>query len=322
MQENNLKSIIDQDDQLVEKEDIKLLELYENSIIAILSRWYNKFLRIKNKELEVTTLGYNSFDDLDNDFIQVFDGLEILFAAEKLNYNKLFNQFSNEIDEIECIDPNFDLNAMIVHLKDAMQQIIFCNDLKESLKAIIRFRLCSDRDIFETIVKELSITDNQLSKDDSINNGGKTDYYNIPPEVTTISEFFIYNNFSNELKEIFLLILNWNKKDNIKCALEIINNIKENKSSNLEVTDYPMINKKLNEFNIEIKECNDFIDLFDIGFNLGEAFKVVFCYSRGRHEGTSKEREINKIIYYLNRELYKQHNIKNNKIKEINYKEL
>ena len=48
---------------------------------------------------------------------------------------------------------------------------------------------------------------------------------------------------------------------------------------------------------------NDLIEHKKMNFAQGNIFKSAYCLSDGRHKGTTPERELNKIIYYAEREL-------------------
>lgn len=58
-----------------------------------------------------------------------------------------------------------------------------------------------------------------------------------------------------------------------------------------------------------MKDLQDIIENRNMNFAQGNILKAAFCFNVGRHEGTSYERELNKIIYFANRELQR---IKNN----------
>lgn len=51
------------------------------------------------------------------------------------------------------------------------------------------------------------------------------------------------------------------------------------------------------------KECGDIIEARNMNYNQGNIFKVAFTFNIGRHSGTDYERELNKIIWFANREL-------------------
>ena len=51
------------------------------------------------------------------------------------------------------------------------------------------------------------------------------------------------------------------------------------------------------------KECADIIEDREMNYNQGNIFKSAFCFNIGRHNATDYERELNKIIYFANREL-------------------
>lgn len=67
------------------------------------------------------------------------------------------------------------------------------------------------------------------------------------------------------------------------------------KKNNGGKTDYYKVPKKS-------KTLNDLIEHKNMNFAQGNMFKAVYCLADGRHEGTTTERELNKIIYYANRE--------------------
>ena len=51
------------------------------------------------------------------------------------------------------------------------------------------------------------------------------------------------------------------------------------------------------------KECGDIIEARTMNYSQGNIFKAAFCFNLGRHEATTYERELNKIIYFAKREL-------------------
>ena len=51
------------------------------------------------------------------------------------------------------------------------------------------------------------------------------------------------------------------------------------------------------------KECADIIEDREMNYNQGNIFKSAFCFNIGRHNATDYQRELNKIIYFANREL-------------------
>ena len=51
------------------------------------------------------------------------------------------------------------------------------------------------------------------------------------------------------------------------------------------------------------KECQDIIEDREMNFSQGNIFKSAFCFNIGRHSATDYTRELNKIIYFANREL-------------------
>lgn len=57
------------------------------------------------------------------------------------------------------------------------------------------------------------------------------------------------------------------------------------------------------KFEEDWKECQDIIEHRDMNFSQGNIFKSAFCFNIGRHNATDYTRELNKIIYFANREL-------------------
>ena len=57
------------------------------------------------------------------------------------------------------------------------------------------------------------------------------------------------------------------------------------------------------QFEPEWEECIDVIEARKMNYNQGNIFKSAFCFNVGRHNGTDYERELNKIIFFANREL-------------------
>lgn len=52
-----------------------------------------------------------------------------------------------------------------------------------------------------------------------------------------------------------------------------------------------------------MSDLQDIIEVRNMNFAQGNILKAAFCFNVGRHEGTSYERELNKIIYFAKREL-------------------
>ena len=51
------------------------------------------------------------------------------------------------------------------------------------------------------------------------------------------------------------------------------------------------------------KYAQDIIEARNMNFAQGNIFKVAFTFNTGRHEATTYERELNKIIWFAQREL-------------------
>ena len=81
--------------------------------------------------------------------------------------------------------------------------------------------------------------------------------------------------------------------DEINDFFEIVNN---NSLNNGGSTDYY-------KFKENWKECQDIIEDRELNFSQGNIFKSAFCFNIGRHNATDYTRELNKIIYFANREL-------------------
>ena len=61
-------------------------------------------------------------------------------------------------------------------------------------------------------------------------------------------------------------------------------------------TDYYRIDKSW-------EMIQDIIEDRNMNYAQANIFKAAFCFNQGRHSGTDYERELNKIIYFANREL-------------------
>ncbi len=57
------------------------------------------------------------------------------------------------------------------------------------------------------------------------------------------------------------------------------------------------------KFDIGWSECGDVIEARNMNYNQGNIFKASFCFNIERHSGTDYERELNKIVYFAQREL-------------------
>ena len=51
-----------------------------------------------------------------------------------------------------------------------------------------------------------------------------------------------------------------------------------------------------------IKDADDFSEWRNMNFFQGNILKVAWTFNVGRHDGTSQERDLNKVIHYANRE--------------------
>ena len=51
------------------------------------------------------------------------------------------------------------------------------------------------------------------------------------------------------------------------------------------------------------KGVADIIEGRNMNFNQGNILKSAFCFNLGRHNATNYERELNKIVFYAEREL-------------------
>jgi hypothetical protein len=52
-----------------------------------------------------------------------------------------------------------------------------------------------------------------------------------------------------------------------------------------------------------IKDADDFIEFRGMNFSQGNMCKAMWTFNVGRHNGTTYERDLNKIIHYAMREL-------------------
>lgn len=86
-----------------------------------------------------------------------------------------------------------------------------------------------------------------------------------------------------------------NDYEKSKKSLEEDPQDKEKGHNNGGSTDYYKI--------LDYKDLQDIIEDRNMNFAQGNILKAAFCFNVGRHEGTSYERELNKIIYFAEREL-------------------
>lgn len=52
-----------------------------------------------------------------------------------------------------------------------------------------------------------------------------------------------------------------------------------------------------------VNQPQDLIELRNMNFSQGNILKAAWCFNVGRHDGTSYERELNKVIWFAQREL-------------------
>lgn len=57
------------------------------------------------------------------------------------------------------------------------------------------------------------------------------------------------------------------------------------------------------KFQPDWNECQDIIESRKMNFSQGNIFKSAFCFNVGRHNATDYKRELNKIVYFAQREL-------------------
>lgn len=84
--------------------------------------------------------------------------------------------------------------------------------------------------------------------------------------------------------------------DELDEHFEIINIKSDSSNNNGGSTDYY-------KFKENWRECQDIIEDREMNFSQGNIFKSAFCFNIGRHSATDYTRELNKIIYFANREL-------------------
>jgi len=53
----------------------------------------------------------------------------------------------------------------------------------------------------------------------------------------------------------------------------------------------------------EWTDLQDIVEARAMNYAQGNIMKVAFCFNEGRHKGTTYERDLNKIIYFAEREL-------------------
>lgn len=77
-----------------------------------------------------------------------------------------------------------------------------------------------------------------------------------------------------------------------------------NSANNGGTTDYYQIQSNW-------KQAQDIIEARNMNFSQGNILKAAFCFNSPRHSGTNYERELNKIIWFAQRELERIKNEKN-----------
>ncbi len=165
-------------------------------------------------------------------------------------------------------------------------------------------------------------------KDNSKNNGGVTDYYLIPKH-DKFSDLIASRNYSNPLEESlfcdFVRLINAdltcsntieNSKllynriiktvEELKLVDSDINNLKERGNHFSNYVDHYILfrfNKPLFNLNEGDVYIQDLFEIYKLNYALGNIFKVIFTLGYGRHEGTTRDRELNKVIYFCKRQL-------------------
>lgn len=84
--------------------------------------------------------------------------------------------------------------------------------------------------------------------------------------------------------------------ENVGQGLEFTITKKDDTINNGGSTDYYKINP-------EWKDLQDLIEERDLNYSQANILKVAFTFNLGRHEGTDATRDLNKIIYFAQREL-------------------
>lgn len=94
-------------------------------------------------------------------------------------------------------------------------------------------------------------------------------------------------------KEVFCESLEF---ENSKINTKVYESENSESINNGGTTDYYQIDPKW-------KQAQDIIEARDMNFSQGNILKSAFCFNTKRHSGTSYVRELNKIIWFCQREL-------------------
>lgn len=97
--------------------------------------------------------------------------------------------------------------------------------------------------------------------------------------------------------------------ENIQNSTLVENCVSKESLNNGGTTDYYQIDPKW-------KQAQDIIEDRNMNFAQGNILKSAFCFNTKRHSGTSYERELNKIIWFCERELERLKNTQFNSLEE------
>lgn len=156
------------------------------------------------------------------------------------------------------------------------------------------------------------------------NSGKYASYYDIPDGITDLEQYielYLPKNIEEEYKEIlrsiFISNVFYYEPDMILNIYEYIfrcgNALLDNKT--VESVNMLIKNSKFENifnFNTSWKTVMDIIEDKNMNFASGEIFKAAFTFGRGRHAGTTLQRDVEKVVFYSMREynrLLKKHNM-------------
>lgn len=184
--------------------------------------------------------------------------------------------------------------------------ICYCRDKGLDLEEIVNdFILCDIKEDLETNFENI-FSKKEIKKAKENLNKSKTEVQSLANSLKNKGELQIlktpkgnnYVDFINEVLEDIekgVEIKEYNSIDEMRTDYEKENNLNDS-HNNGGKTDYYKLDKKW-------EMVQDIIEDRNMNFSQGNILKAAFCFNTNRHQGTNYERELNKIIYFAEREL-------------------
>lgn len=181
--------------------------------------------------------------------------------------------------------------------------ICYCRDRGLSLEEIVNdFILCEIKEDLESNFESVFSKD-EIKKTKEIINNTKNEVQSLTASLKDkkllTPKGNNYEDFMNGILEDFkkdiekgVKIKKYNSIDEMRADYEK----EESSYNNGGKTDYYKLDKKW-------EMVQDIIEDRNMNFSQGNILKAAFCFNTNRHQGTNYERELNKIIYFAEREL-------------------